>query len=194
MLIRKIDPRFVPNWPHLIETTVAIIAGTLLPYLAARDRRLLKPTSEKLRDGEIEIENEDEEDEEHVEMERIREMVQQWKAEAAREGRPLKLPTSKLSTTLSPYYLIHCYEKGKLIIIGVFNYSAVHVEKYLDSGVGHFRMLDDVHVFHHQGLASNGDDRSSRHLLGYCLLGVSRFSFFLKGKKNNSKLTEKCRY
>lgn len=97
---KKIDPRFVPNWPHLTETTVAIIAGTLLPYLAARDRRLLKPTSEKLRDGEIEIENEDEEDEEHVEMERIREMVQQWKAEAAREGRPLKLPTSKLSTQL----------------------------------------------------------------------------------------------
>lgn len=84
----------------MTETTVAIIAGTLLPYLAARDRRLLKPTSEKLRDGEIEIENEDEEDEEHVEMERIREMVQQWKAEAAREGRPLKLPTSKLSTQL----------------------------------------------------------------------------------------------
>lgn len=78
------------------KKTVAIIAGTLLPYLAARDRRLLKPTSEKLRDGEIEIENEDEEDEEHVEMERIREMVQQWKAEAAREGRPLKLPTSKV--------------------------------------------------------------------------------------------------
>lgn len=90
----KFDPRFA-QLATLIETTVAIIAGTLLPYLAARDRRLLKPTSEKLRDGEIGIENEDEEDEEHVEMERIREMVQQWKAEAAREGRPLKLPTSK---------------------------------------------------------------------------------------------------
>lgn len=86
--------------PFDLKKTVAIIAGTLLPYLAARDRRLLKPTSEKLRDGEIEIENEDEEDEEHVEMERIREMVQQWKAEAAREGRPLKLPTSKLQLPL----------------------------------------------------------------------------------------------
>lgn len=86
------------------KKTVAIIAGTLLPYLAARDRRLLKPTSEKLRDGEIEIENEDEEDEEHVEMERIREMVQQWKAEAAREGRPLKLPTSKLQLPLKHTY------------------------------------------------------------------------------------------
>lgn len=34
-------------------------------------------------------------------MERIREMVQQWKAEAAREGRPLKLPTSKVLATTS---------------------------------------------------------------------------------------------
>ncbi|OCF30813.1 solute carrier family 45, member 1/2/4 [Kwoniella heveanensis BCC8398] len=74
----------------LIYSFVAIIAGTLLPYLNARDRRLLKPMSEKLRDGETH--NDDSEDEDDVEMERIREMVQQWKAEAAREGRPLKLP------------------------------------------------------------------------------------------------------
>ncbi|WVF66722.1 hypothetical protein IAT40_001464 [Kwoniella sp. CBS 6097] len=74
----------------LIYSFVAIIAGTLLPYLNARDRRLLKPMSEKLRDGETN--NDESEDEDDVEMERIREMVQQWKAEAAREGRPLKLP------------------------------------------------------------------------------------------------------
>ena len=65
----------------------AIIAGTILPYLAARDRRLLKPATEK------DVEDEDE-DEEDVELERIREMVKQWKAEAARNGRPMKLPTS----------------------------------------------------------------------------------------------------
>ncbi|ORY25239.1 major facilitator superfamily domain-containing protein [Naematelia encephala] len=70
----------------LIYSFVAIIAGTLLPYLAARDRRLLKPDSEK-------DEDDDEEDEEDIELERIREMVRQWKAEAARQGRPLKLPT-----------------------------------------------------------------------------------------------------
>ena len=69
---------------------VAIIAGTLLPYLAARDRRLLKPPSEK-HSGETDDEHSDEED---AELERIRDMVKQWKAEAARQGRPLKLPTS----------------------------------------------------------------------------------------------------
>ncbi|KGB78516.2 solute carrier family 45 member 1/2/4 [Cryptococcus deuterogattii R265] len=105
----------------LIYSFVAIIAGTLLPYLAARDRRLLKPTSEKLRDGEIEIENEDEEDEEHVEMERIREMVQQWKAEAAREGRPLKLPTM-------PFMLRNIWTAG-LVIFGCLMMSTFFITK-----------------------------------------------------------------
>lgn len=70
---------------------VAIIAGTILPYLAARDRRLLKPTSEKHSNIDS---GEDDSDEEDAELERIRDMVKQWKAEAARQGRPLKLPTS----------------------------------------------------------------------------------------------------
>lgn len=105
----------------LIYSFVAIIAGTLLPYLAARDRRLLKPTSEKLRDGEIEIENEDEEDEEHVEMERIREMVQQWKAEAAREGRPLKLPTM-------PFMLRNIWTAG-LVLFGCLMMSTFFITK-----------------------------------------------------------------
>jgi solute carrier family 45 protein 1/2/4 len=58
---------------------VAIFAGTLLPYLAARDHRLLKQHDA---------------DDEDEEIDRVREMVRQWKAEAARDGRPLKLPTS----------------------------------------------------------------------------------------------------
>jgi solute carrier family 45 protein 1/2/4 len=78
----------------LIYSFVAIAAGTLLPYLAARDRRLLKPQTEKSRGGE----DDDEDDDEHdAEMDRVRQMVQEWKAEAAREGRPLKLPTSELT-------------------------------------------------------------------------------------------------
>lgn len=78
----------------LIYSFVAIIAGTLLPYLAARDRRLLKPPTEKTRG---EDEEEDEDDEHDAEMDRVRKMVQEWKAEAAREGRPLKLPTSEFA-------------------------------------------------------------------------------------------------
>jgi solute carrier family 45 protein 1/2/4 len=56
---------------------VAVIAGTLLPYLASRDNRLLKETDDESPD---------------VEIVRIRETVRQWKAEAAREGRQLQLP------------------------------------------------------------------------------------------------------
>lgn len=118
----------------LIYSFVAIIAGTLLPYLAARDRRLLRPdkqgkgaakgargkggkgrgavivrnplsgrrgagsgedTDEDGREVGRDSEESEEEEERDVEMERIREMVREWKLEAARQGRPLKLPTSE---------------------------------------------------------------------------------------------------
>jgi len=72
---------------------VAIVAGTLLPYLNARDRRLLKPTNHK--DASQIDEDGSGEEEDDVEMDKVREMVREWKAEAARHGRPLKLPTSE---------------------------------------------------------------------------------------------------
>lgn len=72
------------------------MAGTLLPYLAARDRRLLKPTTEK--DASQIDEDASEDEGEDGEMDRIREMVREWKAEAARHGRPLRLPTSESTT------------------------------------------------------------------------------------------------
>ncbi|WWD16814.1 hypothetical protein CI109_101246 [Kwoniella shandongensis] len=103
----------------LIYSFVAIIAGTLLPYLNARDRRLLKPESEKRRDGELDGEESD--DEEDVEMERIREMVQQWKAEAAREGRPLKLPTM-------PFMLRNIWTAG-LVLFGLLMGSTFFITK-----------------------------------------------------------------
>ncbi|KZT42881.1 MFS general substrate transporter [Sistotremastrum suecicum HHB10207 ss-3] len=59
---------------------VAVLAGSLIPWLAGRDRRLLAHDAA------------DDEDED-AEFVRIREMVRSWKSEAAREGRPLKLPT-----------------------------------------------------------------------------------------------------
>ncbi len=68
---------------------VAIAAGTLLPYLASRDRRLLAPeTTEK---GDHEHDNDI--DAEDAELDKIREMVREWKLEAAREGKALRLPT-----------------------------------------------------------------------------------------------------
>nr|XP_019049930.1 solute carrier family 45, member 1/2/4 [Kwoniella bestiolae CBS 10118]OCF28860.1 solute carrier family 45, member 1/2/4 [Kwoniella bestiolae CBS 10118] len=103
----------------LIYSFVAIIAGTLLPYLAARDRRLLKPVSEKIRDGELHAD--DSEDEDDIEMERIREMVREWKADAARQGRPLKLPTM-------PFMLRNIWTAG-LLLFGILMGSTFFIKK-----------------------------------------------------------------
>ncbi|TDL29430.1 MFS general substrate transporter [Rickenella mellea] len=62
----------------LIFSIVAVVAGTFLPRLTHRDTRLLA------HDGDDE--------EEDAELTRLRDMVQQWRAEAVREGKPLKLP------------------------------------------------------------------------------------------------------
>jgi solute carrier family 45 protein 1/2/4 len=57
--------------------TVAIAAGIVLPHLARRDVRLLAPS--------------DEEDEDAA-LARLRDTVGGWQAEAARKGKPLRLP------------------------------------------------------------------------------------------------------
>ncbi|CDZ98468.1 Sucrose transporter and related proteins [Phaffia rhodozyma] len=68
----------------LFYSIVAVIAGTVLPYLADRDRRLLAP--DLLEDG-----DEDETPEEK-EFRKIKEMVKGWKEEAKRDKKPVKLP------------------------------------------------------------------------------------------------------
>lgn len=57
---------------------VAVVAGTLLPSLARRDQRLLSRN--------------DEYEEADAEISRLRDTVREWRAEAARKGKPLKLP------------------------------------------------------------------------------------------------------
>ncbi|CAD6576865.1 MAG: hypothetical protein TREMPRED_001789 [Tremellales sp. Tagirdzhanova-0007] len=91
----------------LIYSFVAIVAGTVLPYLASRDRRLLKPATEKNV-----VDEDEDEDEEDGELERIRDMVKQWKAEAARNGRPMKLPTM-------PFMLRNIWTAGLLLFAAV---------------------------------------------------------------------------
>ncbi|EJD01423.1 MFS general substrate transporter [Fomitiporia mediterranea MF3/22] len=71
---------------------VAVIAGILLPHLARRDQRLLG------RDG----------DEEGTELNRIRDMVQKWRVEAASQGKPLKLPSM-------PFMLRNIWTAGMLL-------------------------------------------------------------------------------
>ncbi|OSD04159.1 MFS general substrate transporter [Trametes coccinea BRFM310] len=61
----------------LLYSIVAVAAGTLLPHLTRRDTRLLA--------------HEGDEDED-AELSRLRAQVREWRAEAARHGKPLRLP------------------------------------------------------------------------------------------------------
>ena len=71
----------------LFYSVVAVVAGTVLPYLNKLDQRLLAPEATQSN------EDMDSDAEEELELARVRETVRQWRAEAARDGRPLKLPT-----------------------------------------------------------------------------------------------------
>ncbi|KAJ4478242.1 hypothetical protein J3R30DRAFT_3289922 [Lentinula aciculospora] len=79
-LDREPDPDLATRtgeFAMLLYSIVAVIAGTVLPHLANRDRRLMA--------------HKDDVDED-AELTRIKNTVRQWKAEAARKGKPLRLP------------------------------------------------------------------------------------------------------
>ncbi|KAK4685424.1 solute carrier family 45, member 1/2/4, partial [Tremellales sp. Uapishka_1] len=97
----------------LIYSFVAIFAGTLLPYLASRDQRLLRQSEKK--------DDEDSDDEEDAELERVRGLVREWKAEAAREGRPLRLPKM-------PFMLRNIWTAA-LVLFGVIMMSTFFIRK-----------------------------------------------------------------
>ncbi|KAK0498608.1 hypothetical protein EDD18DRAFT_1158376 [Armillaria luteobubalina] len=61
----------------LLYSVVSVISGTVLPHLASRDRRLMAHKEDV---------------DEDAELTRIRNMVHEWRTEAARKGRPLCLP------------------------------------------------------------------------------------------------------
>ncbi|KAG8886526.1 hypothetical protein FRB97_003037 [Tulasnella sp. 331] len=94
----------------LIYSIVAVVAGTALPYLAAMDERLLRK---------IDKEIEDEQEEVDAEITKIREMVREWKAEAARQGKPLKLPTM-------PFMLRNIWTAA-LVLFGVIMMSTFFI-------------------------------------------------------------------
>lgn len=83
---------------------VAVIAGTLLPNLARRDQRLLA------YDGD---------EEEDAELTRLRNTVQEWRADAARKGKPLKLPSM-------PFMLRNIWS-GALVLFTVLTFSTFFI-------------------------------------------------------------------
>jgi len=64
----------------LFNSIVAVMAGALLPYLSRRDTRLLR------------VQDEDEEEE----TARLRGLIYKWRAEAAKKGKKMRLPTLPL--------------------------------------------------------------------------------------------------
>lgn len=87
-------------------STVAVVAGTILPLLARRDARLL---------GAAEDEDED------AELVRLRHVVMEWKAEAASQGQPLKLP-------MMPFLLRNIW-MGALILFSLLMLSTFFIAK-----------------------------------------------------------------
>ncbi|KIK68025.1 hypothetical protein GYMLUDRAFT_36839 [Collybiopsis luxurians FD-317 M1] len=65
----------------LLYSIVAVVAGTILPHLANRDRRLMAHKEDV---------------DENAELTRIQNTLRQWKAEALRKGKPLRLPLMPL--------------------------------------------------------------------------------------------------
>ena len=61
----------------LLNSVVATAAGAILPYLSRRDKRLLR------------VQDEDEEEENA----RLRDLIREWRAKAAKKGKKMRLPT-----------------------------------------------------------------------------------------------------
>jgi solute carrier family 45, member 1/2/4 len=85
---------------------VAVVAGTLLPRLTERDSRLLA--------------HEGDEDED-AEFARLKATVQQWRAEAARQGKPLKLP-------FMPFFLRNIWT-GAMLLFALITLTTFFIDK-----------------------------------------------------------------
>lgn len=90
----------------MLSLPVAVVAGATLPYLARRDTRLLA--------------HEGDEDED-AELARLRNTVREWRAEAARRGRPLKLP-------LMPFFLRNIWT-GAMVLFALITFSTFFISK-----------------------------------------------------------------
>ncbi|KAI0307304.1 MFS general substrate transporter [Multifurca ochricompacta] len=90
----------------LLHSIVAVAAGTVLPYLARRDVRLLAQS--------------DDEDED-AELTRLRDTVRQWQAEAASKGMPLRLP-------IMPFLLRNIW-MGAMLLFSIITASTIFITK-----------------------------------------------------------------
>lgn len=83
---------------------MGVVAGVILPHLANRDRRLMADKADV---------------DEDAELTRIKDTVRQWRVEAARHGKPLKLP-------VMPFLLRNIWT-GALLLFTLLTFSTFFI-------------------------------------------------------------------
>jgi hypothetical protein len=101
----------------LTTLIVAVVAGIVLPHLARRDVRLLAQSDDEDEDSELA---------------RLRDTVRQWQAEAARQGKPLRLP-------VMPFLLRNIW-MGAMLLFSLIAASTFFITKVWQVG---FRSFSD---------------------------------------------------
>ncbi|KAJ7068403.1 MFS general substrate transporter [Mycena amicta] len=96
----------------LIYSIVAVVSGTILPHLANRDRRLMAHQGD---------------DDADAELTRIRGMVREWKIDAARQGKPLRLP-------VMPFLLRNIWT-GALLLFSVLTMSTFFIHTVIQATI-----------------------------------------------------------
>ncbi|KAF5344144.1 hypothetical protein D9758_008829 [Tetrapyrgos nigripes] len=96
----------------LLYSIVAVVAGTVLPHLASRDRRLQGHKNDI---------------DEDAETSRLRDMVRRWRAEAAQKGKPLRLP-------MTPFLLRNIWT-GALLFFSFLTFMTFFVKTAVEATV-----------------------------------------------------------
>lgn len=132
----------------LIYSIVAVTAGATLPRLARRDTRLLAHEGDDL--------------DEDAELARLRTIVLEWRADAARKGQPIQLPWM-------PFFLRNIWS-GAMVLFAIITFSTFFITKVWQVRWSLFNTGHSLNTI-------LGCDRCElgRHLLGCCLLVPVRY-------------------
>ncbi|TFK43415.1 major facilitator superfamily domain-containing protein [Crucibulum laeve] len=96
----------------LLYSIVGVIAGSVLPHLAGRDRRLMAHKGDVDQDAELT---------------RIQETVRQWRVDAARKGKPLRLP-------VMPFLLRNIWT-GALLFFSLLMFSTFFISTVVQATI-----------------------------------------------------------
>ncbi|KAF9464426.1 major facilitator superfamily domain-containing protein [Collybia nuda] len=109
------DPEYATRTGELamlLYSVVGVLTGVLLPHLASRDRRLMAHQEDV---------------DEDAELTRLRNTVREWRADAARRGKPLRLP-------VMPFLLRNIWT-GALILFSILTFSTLFISTVFQATV-----------------------------------------------------------